>query len=375
MTSPPEPPSAIAGYDDWPDFARRTPTLRDADDRVNRLANLLGVRRPNALPTVREERTKRVGEVLISTLAWSVGYGPETVGYWVRPAGAATPLPGIVAMHAHGGGRFVGAEQLIDLTEDATASALRIRASWYDGLASANALAERGYSVLAHDTFSWGSRRFDLDMPTARYATTIEAYEALWRGRGRIPSEPERIDLLSGLHEDSIAKAAGVLGQTFAGAVVTDDLVALDVLCSLDGVDAGRIGSFGFSGGGARAHYLAALDARVRSTVVTCMMSTFAALVPRYLDTHTWLLHSPGLSDFADWPDLARIGSPRAFLAQYGWRDPTFPAAGMRDAHHALLAMHAHDDAGLYRGTFHDTGHVFDHAMQAEAWAFFDATL
>ena len=122
----------------------------------------------------------------------------------------------------------------------------------------------------------------------------LDAYAALWREQDLTPSEDEQFDLASGLHEDTLAKAAGTLGQTLAGAVLTDDLVALDILASQQGVDAGRLSTFGFSGGGGRSLLLAALDHRVSACVVACMMATFSSLVPLYLDAHSWLLHVPG---------------------------------------------------------------------------------
>ena len=105
-----------------------------------------------------------------------------------------------------------------------------------------------------------------------------------------------------------MAKAAGALGQTFAGAVLADDLVAFRVLAAEEGVDPARLGTFGFSGGGGRSLLLAALDHQVAACVVSCMMATFASLVPTELDTHSWLLHVPGLWSLTDWPDLTAIG-------------------------------------------------------------------
>ena len=89
--------------------------------------------------------------------------------------------------------------------------------------------------MLVHDTFSWGSRRFDLSLPTPRLAALARAQDALWQQQGVCPTEDERFDLASALHEDTLAKAAGALGQTFAGAVLADDLVALAVLATDDG--------------------------------------------------------------------------------------------------------------------------------------------
>jgi dienelactone hydrolase len=221
--------------------------------------------------------------------------------------------------------------------------------------------------VLVHDTFSWGSRRFDLSNPTPRLAATLEAYAALWREQGSTPSADERFDVASSLHEDTIAKAAGVLGQTLAGAVLTDDLVALDILAAQPGVDAGRLSTFGFSGGGGRSLLLAALDDRVSACVVACMMATFSSLVPSRLDEHSWLLHVPGLWSFSDWPDLTRLARAR-LLVQYRLDDPLFSIRGMESAHRRLIALHP--EPGRYQGSFTSGGHEFDIAMQEEAMTF-----
>jgi dienelactone hydrolase len=164
-----------------------------------------------------------------------------------------------------------------------------------------------------------------------------------------------------------LAKAAGALGQTFAGAVLSDDLVAFRVLAAAEGVDPARLGTFGFSGGGGRSLLLAALDHRVAACVVSCMMATFASLVPTELDTHSWLLHVPGLWSLTEWPDLTAIGQAR-FLVQYREDDELFPRAGMEAAHDHLLRLHS--GTMRYRGSFTPGGHAFDAAMQDEAWDF-----
>jgi dienelactone hydrolase len=143
--------------------------------------------------------------------------------------------------------------------------------------------------------------------------------------------------------------------------------VALEVLADHGGTDPAHLATFGFSGGGGRSLLMAALDDRIRACVVSCMMATFDSLVPAELDTHSWLLHVPGLWTLSDWPDLTAIGRAR-FLVQYRTDDELFPLAGMQAAHHHLLALHA--GTTRYRGSFHPGGHSFDAAMQEEAWAF-----
>ena len=366
MVRPTPLPSPIAGYEDWPAAVRGAAPYEGSGEQATALGRLLGVhRRPR--PSVAEDGSRAVDGVQIRRLRWQVGYGPDTTAWLLRPAGVPGDLPGVLGMHCHGGVRSVGGEQLVDLGEDSSPRAVQLRAAWYAGRAPANELARQGFAVLVHDTFSWGSRRFDLSDPTPRLAATLEAYAARWREQGLAPGVDEQFDLASGLHEDTLAKAAGALGQTFAGAVLTDDLVALEILAAQQGVDPDRLSTFGFSGGGCRSLLLAALDHRVAASVVACMMATFDSLVPSHLDAHSWLLNVPGLWSFSEWPDLTRLARAR-FLVQYRLDDPLFPLAGMEAADHRLSALHT--STNRYSGSFTAGGHEFDLPMQDEAIGF-----
>jgi dienelactone hydrolase len=336
------------------------------------LGRVLGLRQSGPGPAVHDEGSQRLDGVQIRRLRWSVGYGPDTTAWLLRPAGVRRSLPGVLGLHCHGGVRSVGGEQLVDCGSDSHPRAVWLRGKYYAGRAPANDLARQGYAVLVHDTFSWGSRRFDLSHLTPRLAALIAAQDALWHQLGVYPSDDERFDLISGLHEDTVAKAAGALGQTFAGAVLADDLAALGVLATSAGVDPARMGTFGFSGGGGRSLLLAALDHRIAACIVSCMMATFASLVPAELDTHSWLLHVPGLWSLLDWPDLTALGRAR-FLVQYRTDDELFPGAGMQQAHDHLRLLHA--SSNRYLGSFSAGGHVFDGRMQQEAWAFLGGIL
>jgi dienelactone hydrolase len=373
-SGPPSParPNPIAGYEDWPAAARSAEPYVGPNDAATALGRVLGLRRSTSAPTVVDESSQRLDGVMIRRLRWSVGYGPDTSGWFLRPADVQGTLPGVLGMHCHGGVRSVGAEQLVHLGANSSPRATWLRDQLYSGRAPANDLARRGHAVLVHDTFSWGSRRFDLSRPTPRLAALLAAQNALWQEQGVCPTEDDRFDLASALHEDTLAKAAGALGQTFAGAVLADDLAALGVLADQEGTDPTHLTTFGFSGGGGRSLLLAALDDRIRACVVSCMMATYDSLVPAELDTHSWLLHIPGLWSLSDWPDLTAIGRAQ-FLVQYRTDDELFPLAGMRAAHQHLQALHA--GTTRYRGSFHPGGHSFDIAMQEEAWAFLAQTL
>ncbi len=359
----------LGGYADWPVYLAGAEPYVPEDPDAARLAAALGVHRPRA-EDVRTVRGWRADGVHGRELQWRLPYGPSTTAFLLVPEAAPGPLPGLLGMHCHGGVRSTGGEQLVRTDRDAAAAAARLRAQVYDGRAPANDLARAGFAVLVHDAFSWGSRAFDLSEPTPRLAALIAAQEALWSQARVEPAPDARFDAISSLHEDSLAKAAGMLGTSLAGAVAADDLAALDVLAGLPEVDPARLGVFGLSGGGGRAAVLGALDPRIRAVVISCMMATFDSLVPGYLDEHSWLLHSPRLREEFDWPEVAAIGAPRSTLAQYGRNDPLFPAEGMRAADRMLRGIHAG-----YRGVFHDAGHESTAGMQAEAAAFLGEAL
>ncbi|VXC62488.1 Acetyl esterase [Arthrobacter sp. 9V] len=390
-------PSALAGYEDWPAYVARHRLTADftADSvKTSQLADTLGV--PAVTPDLEYSvlsESEHDG-VITSHLQWQLGFGPATSAWLVRPACTTGPLPGLLALHCHGGIKAYGAERLVRFAHESAPyesdpyisdhddggapgsparnlPPLDVRAKLYGGRALATWLAQEGFAVLAHDTFMWGSRRFGLDPLPWRTANAVDGQQALRREAGVELSAAEQYEAAAAAHEETVAKAATLIGTTVAGTVAHDDLAALGVLASLPGVDADRLGCLGFSGGGGRALVLAALSPLIRSYVVTCMMTTFGSLLPAYLDAHSWLLHSPGLARLGDWPDLAVRSTAERVLVQYALDDPLFPEQGMREAHQHLVK----DIPGRYTGSFWQEPHIFTHAMQDEAAAFLASAL
>ncbi|MFE4197180.1 acetylesterase [Paenarthrobacter sp. NPDC056912] len=388
MADRPTRPSAIGRYEDWPDYAVRHRFVA-ASPAARQLADTLGV--PAVAPDLEytiDSETEHDG-VITSRLSWQLGFGPRTSAWFVRPRHATGPLPGLLALHCHGGIKSHGAERLVSLAHgtdkhDADASwdgglgplPQGLREKLYGGRPLATWLAQQGFAVLAHDTFMWGSRRFGLEPQPWRTANAVNGQQALWREAGVEPSAADQYNAAAAAHEETVAKAATLLGSSVAGVAAHDDLAALGILASLPGVDAEQLGCLGFSGGGGRAMVLAALSPLIRSYVVTCMMTTFASLLPSYLDAHSWLLHSPGLAALGDWPDLVTRSSANAVLVQYGLADHLFPEQGMRDAD-AYLSEHLPSQGphSRYTGSFWQEPHAFTPAMQEEAAAFLAATL
>ncbi|KNC20122.1 acetyl esterase [Arthrobacter sp. RIT-PI-e] len=367
------PPSAIAGYEDWPAFCER-PRHRGTGERADRLVAVLGVPAQAGTPEVSVVSEHVVDGVRLRELGWQLPFGPRTTAWSLEPEQHDGALPGVLWLHCHGGNKFLGAERLVDRGAGTDPSVRRFQAELYEGRAVANELARAGFAVLVHDPFAWGSRRFHLDPPPTRTAELLAVQQAAWAAAGTVPDAAAVYNAAAAYHENTIAKTAGMLGTSFAGMVAHDDLAALAVLKGLPGVDAHRIGTGGFSGGGGRALVLAALAPEVRACVVACMMTTFASLVPYHLEHHSWLLNTPGLARASEWPGVAAVSEHARFLVQFAAEDALFPVDGMQEADEELRRLFEHDD-GRYRAAWHPGGHVFTAAFLEEVADFLTEVL
>jgi dienelactone hydrolase len=301
-------------------------------------------------------------------LSWSVGFGPRTEAWILKPIGASRALPGVVALHDHGHFKFFGKEKIADGPEGPPTSLDTFRSIFYGGRAFANRLARSGFVVLVHDVFLWGSRRFPLDvMPEMEQSLSVVISTRLEQ-----ESAGEEIARYNGaayLHEHLISKYCNVLGSTFAGIIAYEDRIALDYLRSRPDVDATRVGSVGLSGGGARAALLRATSEDVAATVIVGMMSTYQGLLDKCIAPHTWMFFPPGWSAHGDWPDLAAAGAPAPLLIQYLSDDQQFTIEGMEGADARVAAHYAARGArDAYTGTFFPGPHRFDVAMQEQAF-------
>ncbi|MCF6473247.1 acetylesterase [Nonomuraea sp. MG754425] len=345
---------------------------------------------------VRVERTWTDGDLHGEELSWSVGFGPRTRAYLLKPRDAGGPLPGVVALHCHAGMKYAGKEKIADGPEPPSPEVRRLREAIYGGRAFANALARRGFAVLAHDVFVWGSRRFPLqtaegppgaddrgDPPAAPLsepgpgdASAAPPGEA---GHADAPDAPDaslsaadRYDLAAREHEHVVAKHCAALGTSFTGVVAGEDLAAAAYLRSRP--DVGPVGCAGLSGGGLRAALLGAFDPEMRAVVVAAMVSSFRDMLDGHVQRHTWMLWPPGLPRLGDWPDLVAARAPEPLMVQYAMRDELFPADGMRRAH-TMIGERYRESPESYAAVFADVPHSFDVPMQERAFDWLSARL
>ncbi|MFD5317416.1 dienelactone hydrolase family protein [Streptomyces sp. NPDC127098] len=369
----------LGAYSDWAERARLAdglfpaappgPATRDSVRRV------LDGGRSEPPREVRVERSWRADGLRGEVVSWSVGYGPRTEAFVLRPD-TVGPLPGVVAMHEHAGVKYHGREKIADGPAGPPRELAALRDTYYGGRAWANALARRGFVVLVHDVFMWGSRRFELDLESDEARREVAAWSASADVAWREPSLPERYDVVARDHEHTVAKYCTLLGTSVAGTVLREDGAALRYLTSRPDVDAGRVGCVGFSGGGARAVLLRAVHDEVAATVVVGMMSGFAEMLDRHVAPHSWMLFPPGLGRVADWPEVAACRAPDPLQVQYLRGDALFSAEGMRTAHRRLRELYersGHPEGYAFR--FADGPHRFDVPAQEAAFDFLGRTL
>jgi len=376
-------------YSDWAATAAgpRARVTRPDRDVVRRLADeILAVPSrsldPGAgaeeLGTVQVERRWRASGLEGEEISYSVGYGPRTRAWVLKPAGDAGRLPGVLALHGHDGFKYYGKEKIADGPEPAPPVVAALRRHYYQGRAFANDLARQGFVVLVPDVFGWGSRRFPLEeMPPL-----IQRLSELSAGTvppdtfpGEVPGDIARYNAAAWHHEHLIEKYCALLGTTLAAVVAHEDRLALHHLRSRPDTT-GQAASIGLSGGGCRSALLRATSDELTAAVVVGMMGSYDSLLDHNVIDHTWMLFPASLAARADWPDLASCQAPAPLLVQYNRHDELFPLGGAQAAHDRITAHYADTSTpGAYTGRFYDGPHKFDQAMQRDAFEWLTAQL
>ena len=370
----------LGRFSDWVVAAleQNTKYPRHATARLTpaRLREILGFAEDRDVLEPSVDGTWTRDGVLGEEVSWSVGYGPRTRAWLLRPAGVDGPLPSVVALHDHSHFKFLGKEKIADGPTEPDPLVVDLRRREYDGVAFANELARQGFAVLVHDVFLWGSRGFALEEMTGPESSgsTVE-----WLPPGKAPLADSDLSTQSEYvraynqvairHEHVVAKYCTLLGTSLAGVVAYEDRQALAYLKSRTDVSNGRVGCIGLSGGGCRAALLQALAPDISVSVIVCMMSTYDSLLDSHVAPHTWMFFPPGLATVGDWPELAACRAPSPLVVQYTRDDPLFPLQGMLAAHDRIGAVYAAAGApDAYIGQFFDGDHRFDRTMQAAAF-------
>jgi len=372
----------IGAYGDWaarvapdpPRLSFRQPMFTSADSwrpvARARFRELLMQPGDAATPVATVQHKLEYDGLEIEHLQWQLPFGPPTEALVLKPAGARGRLPGIVGLHDHGGNKYFGLRKITRMSKDPHPLMLKHYERYYGGAAWANELAKRGYVVLVHDTFTFGSRRMRLaDLPANIRNNMVEA-------NPESEEEIARYNQFAGNHEHLIAKSLFSAGLTWPGVFVYDDQRALDYLASRPDVDPTRLGCSGLSGGGLRTVMLTGADDRIRCSVAVGMMTTWRDYLLNKCYTHTWMCYVPGLARDLDYPEVLGLGVPNPVLVLNNRQDSLFTLPEMERADRILAAVYQKAGAPeRYKGSFYDGPHKFDREMQKEAFAWFDRWL
>lgn len=302
-------------------------------------------------------------------ISWDMPYGARTEALFLRPVDSKGKLPAVLALHDHGGFKYYGKEKIVDLP-DQPGILKEFKDECYGGRGWANALAKRGYAVLVHDLFLWGSRKTIIQ-------TLPEEVQKEFVGLEDGSREfIERYNAFCGSFEHLLAKTLFAAGTTWQGVFSYEDRRALEYLASRDDVDASRMGCGGLSGGGLRTIFLAGLDHRIKCGVCVGFMSTFRDLLHHNIKCHTWMLYLPLLPRYLDMPDLIALRVPEPLMIQYDEEDALYTLEGQRSADERIRRIYTKAGAPEnYSGRFYPGPHKFDIEMQEDAFDWFDRWL
>ncbi|GAA3408713.1 alpha/beta hydrolase family protein [Paenibacillus hodogayensis] len=271
-------------------------------------------------------------------LRYETVYGDVVTAYLLMPKAspglAGGKLPAVVALHQ----------------TDREGKAEIAKRTGRPNLRYGLELADRGYVVLAPDTITAGER--------------------IYEGAGAFQTAPfyERYPEWSAV-----------------GKMIADHRQGVDLLVSLDRVDAARIGAIGHSLGGYNAIFLAGADERIRAVVSSCGFATFTGdSNPGRWGRRDWFSHIPAISDALErgevpfeWHEIAALAAPTPLFNWSGQSDSIFPhwqaiVQAMGDLHGLYDWLGAADRMLSLDGT---SPHDFPLPVRAAAYAFLDMWL
>jgi dienelactone hydrolase len=218
----------------------------------------------------------------------------------------------------------------------------------YGGQFVGDALAARGYVVLAVDALFWGERGRKEGV----------AYEA----------------------QQELAANLLQLGLTWAGVITWDDVRSAEFLAALPEVDPARIGAMGLSMGAHRTWSLCAATDLVKAGAAICWLGDTPTLMsPGNNQTRGQSAYSmlvPGLRNTLDYADVAGIACPKPMLFYNGTQDALFPVSGVEAAYSVLKQVYASQGVEQALETrLWDAPHEFNREMQTAAMAWLDEQL
>lgn len=379
--------SIIGSYGPWAASLRPSPAAlsfrnkewSNIDDwhkkAAGRARELIASPKQLDLPAVRTDKKYVFDGLSVEEISWSLPYGNRTKAVVLKPLAAQGKLPAILALHDHGGNKYFGVRKITKTGTEQHPMMTEHQDHYYGGVAWANEIAKKGFVVMVHDTFTFGSRR-----------VLYNEIEGIPWGPCNVkdksdadPEKQENIDTYNtwaGEHEHIMSKSLFCGGTTWPGVFLSEDQTALSVLEARNDVDKDKIGCGGLSGGGLRTVFLAGLDERIKCAVCVGFMSTWDDFLLNKSYTHTWMTYVPVLPNYLEFPEILGLRVPLPTLVLNTNEDQLYTLPEMKKADKILQEVYQKAEAGeRYKAAYFDGPHKFDKPMQQEAFSWFEKWL
>jgi dienelactone hydrolase len=252
--------------------------------------------------------------------------GLAVAGYLLTPKAGKGPHPVMICVPGHG----AGVDELTGIDEK---RGDRTSKSGYQH-DFAIQVVEQGVAAFAMEPMAFGCRR---DARTAE------------KGLGNSACQPT-------------AGAALLFGETMIGWRVYDVMRTIDWIATRPDLDSFRVGCMGISGGGTCTVFAAALEPRIRVSLLSCSLNTFRDSILSL--SHCIDNYVPGILQWAEMYDVAGLIAPRALFVESGTKDPIFPIAASRASYDKVRKVYEVMGArGAIGQEIFDDDHVF-HGVQ-----------
>lgn len=246
-------------------------------------------------------------------------------------------------LHDHGARFDIGKEKLVRPICSTDSSVFASSKQWvdkyFDGVWLADRLCSLGYVVLVGDALYWGDR------------ATVDALR--WRELSFGPDSRAHKDDIKALKnkvyegQKAVYDSLSSKGTVWAEQTLKEDIAAAEFLAGLDFVDPGRIGAFGFSMGAHRCWLLAANSPLVKSGAAVCWMTSIPDAADRAPQNPSdYSMYIPSFRDVMDYPEIARMLSPKPMLFIAGSEDRLFPKENVLRAFSIMESIYMNDGAG-----------------------------
>jgi dienelactone hydrolase len=208
-----------------------------------------------------------------------------------------------------------------------------------ESLHYAHELAERGFVCLVPDYPSFGDYHYDFDRPGEPYVSG--SMKAIW-----------------------------------------NNIRAVDLLASLDEVDAKRLGVIGHSLGGHNAIFTAVFEPRIKAVVTSCGFTGFHHYYggnlkgwssPRYMPRISETFHNDPAQVPFDFHELIATLAPRAVFINAPLHDDNFAVTGVKEViSTATPIFELHDAQKNLQATYPDAPHEFPDTIRQESYTWLD---